>query len=158
MMQSLSAFWAGKHVIDSVLTSCNQSDVTTKGLDRGLSEDSMDDPKVESRSWGPCVYLEIRFVLPRAEVECFASVESACEEICWISCLRNDKCYSLIAMVDELQVLFLLAFGSCCSLTIHWFAIVTFGWVVGLCCLVFLVVSPDAIASSVELWQKFGHS
>ncbi len=61
---------------------------------------------------------KIKFVLLRDEVECCASAGSACEE----------NWYSSIAMVDEeMQVFFLLAFGACCSLTVNWFATVTFG-------------------------------
>jgi len=57
-----------------------------------------------------------------------------------------------------MQVFFLLAFGACCSLTVNWFATVTFGWVVGLRCFVFPVVSPRVdywhFRKFVELWPK----
>jgi hypothetical protein len=50
--------------------------------------------------------------------------------------------------MNEMQVFFLLAFGARCSLTVNWFATVTFGWVFGLVVVVFPVVSPR-----VDFWH-----
>ena len=62
---------------------------------------------------------KIKLVLLRDEVEVLQVLDL----------LARKKLDSSTAMVDEneMQVFFLLAFGARCSLTVNWFATVTFG-------------------------------
>ena len=65
----------------------------------------------------------------RDEVDWCASAGSACEERIGIA--------RQLWQINEMQVFFLLAFGARCSLTVNWFAIVTFGCVAGIVDVVF---------------------